>query len=233
MSDPHILGECGHCFCFECAKHYVDSRKECPKCKMFAELKNMKKSSIYQNIINHMKKFCQNFEPSESQSIVQVSDQSSHEKPYFEAPEQVKVCIKEQQEECGKTDKKSKSTIWKLLQTGIIDTKSKVSYLGQQAYITSSGCLEDCIERVEFEDLTQWANFIEETVKGKKGSKKLVGWNCVMLKGKPMNFYRDLLKNNSSPITNNFSSPEKNDCRFAFVLTGLNENQKVFHNLQI
>ena len=55
--DPHILGECGHCFCKECAIRSIALHSKCHKCNLPATIKNLHKNSSYSNIIDAIAEF--------------------------------------------------------------------------------------------------------------------------------------------------------------------------------
>ena len=55
--DPHILGECGHCFCRECAVHTIAGNGKCYKCNLPAAVRNMHRNPAFSNIVDALKRF--------------------------------------------------------------------------------------------------------------------------------------------------------------------------------
>ena len=55
--DPYLLGECGHCFCKDCAIRTIASSGKCYKCNLPAIIRNMHRNISYFNIVNSLKEF--------------------------------------------------------------------------------------------------------------------------------------------------------------------------------
>ena len=56
-NDPYLLGECGHCFCKDCAIRTIASSGKCYKCNLPAIIRNMHRNISYFNIVNALKEF--------------------------------------------------------------------------------------------------------------------------------------------------------------------------------
>ena len=179
FQDPHQLGECGHLACEQCAVEWISQFGRCFCCELPVHLKNMNRSLKMGSIVavlwaseknecasavkqgkKEAKKENVKREKVDSVSCTQVLNAPKKEEPQFSSP------------------------LATLFANQLLQRKQTVTYLGQNATVTSKGMLRDGIEGQVFDCPSKWASFIHEMLKGK--AKFVNGWKNVMLNGCPL-----------------------------------------------